>query len=161
VIALTLKDEFDPAYPQLPIPRLLAEGAFDPQAPASVGQTAFAGAFVDTGSPYVIVPHKVHQSGLLRYYDDHGPQPFRTAGMLGAPILQHMVDVGVRFLTRQPVYAYRPAHFIRVRAYLLDKHIRASVRVVIGLQAIKTYLSLYVGDARAYFLEPGESIQAP
>jgi hypothetical protein len=161
VIPLTARNEYLKAYPQFPIPRLVGEGEFEPRVAPAGGRTAFSSAFIDIGSPYVIIPYKVHHLGLLRVYQDFGPQPYSLPSMAGAPVLQRFVEVGIHFLVAQPTLEYRPAQYAQVKAYLLAKNIRPTDRVVIGLDAIRTHFPLFTGAAQSFFLEPGDVVQIP
>ncbi|MCI0460680.1 MAG: hypothetical protein L0Z62_27315 [Gemmataceae bacterium] len=162
MIPLIQRQDPDPFYPSLLIPRLFVHGAFEPWVLPLDGQTAFSGAFVDTGAPYVIIPYKTHRTGKIKIYQDLGPQPYRLTSMGGAPLLQPMAEVGVCFLAQIPGgYEYRPASFAVVKAFLLAKQVRPKERVVIGLDAMRTHFPLYANGARAFFLEAGESTQVP
>ncbi|MCC6418328.1 MAG: hypothetical protein IT429_08805 [Gemmataceae bacterium] len=143
--------------------RLLADGAFEPLVPPIDGRTAFAGAIVDTGAPYVIIPHILHRAGHIKVYTDLGSQPYRVLSMSGAPLMQPFVEVGLCFLAKGDAgaFAYRPAPCVPVKAYLLEQNVSPIRRVVIGLDAIRTHLPLYADGNRAFFLEPGESAQIP
>jgi hypothetical protein len=161
VIPLKFSDTPEPRFPQLPIPRLLVSGAFEPWIPSLIGQTAFAEAIVDTGAPYTIIPHYVHGAGLIKVYNDLGQQPYRLTSMSGAPLMQRMVEVGIRFLVRRAGWDYVPADFVVVRAYFLDVNVRPLRKVVIGLDAIRPHFPLFADSSRAFFFEPGESLQLP
>ncbi len=162
MIPLLLRDELVPDHPQLPIPRLLIDGQFEPSVGPPDARTAFAVAYVDTGAPYVIIPHKTHKSGLIRIYQDLGLQPYRLSSMGGVPLLQAMVEVSVRFLVPVPGgYDYFPPQFAPVKAYLLEQNLRPIDRVVIGLDAIRTHFPLFVNATRAFFFEPGDRVQLP
>jgi len=163
VIPLTFQNTPDPSYPQFLIPRLVVSGIVEPWVPPLDGRTAFAGAFVDTGAPYVIIPHILHQAGHIKIHNDLGLQPYRLTSMGGSALMQPFVEVGVRFLVTTPGGSpdYRPARFSLVKAYLLDQNVRPTRRVVIGLDAMQTHFPLYADGKRAFFLEPGESVQVP
>jgi hypothetical protein len=116
---------------------------------------------VDTGAPYVIIPHKVHRARLIKVHADLGHRPFGTLSGPGGSRPQPFAEVGIRFLVQRPNLHYRPAQFAPVRAYLLEPGVRPIDRVVIGLDAMHTRFPLVTDGKRALFLEPGDSIQLP
>jgi hypothetical protein len=160
VIPLVLREEPVPGHSPLTIPRLVVDGEFEPSVPPGVS-TAFAGAFVDTGAPYVIIPYTVHRSRLLAIHADLGVRPYRLLSGSGPPISQRFAEVGIHFLVPDNPPASRPVPFAVVKAYLLDPNVRPVHRVVIGLDAMRTRFPLYVNGARALFLELGESLTVP
>jgi hypothetical protein len=160
VIPLTFKDDPDPAYPHLPIPRLLVSGLFEPSVGPPDMRTYFGQAFVDTGSPYAIIPYRLHHGSPIKIYSHLGLQPYRTVGTAGPPLLQPLAEVAVRFLVTHPVHGWRPPQFVRVKAYLLEQNVRPG-RVVIGLDSILKCFPLFAGAGGSFFLEPGEPLPVP
>jgi hypothetical protein len=158
VIPLTFRDSPDPAYPWFPIPRLLVAGLFEPWQLPPDGRTVFDAAFIDTAAPYVIIPHALHRSGLIRIYNDLGPQPYRVLSMGTQTVWQPFAEVGIRFLVMKPSPRYRPDSFAMVKAYLLEQGVTPTGRVVIGLDAIRSHFRLYVGQAGAFLLESGDAV---
>jgi hypothetical protein len=161
MIPLEIRDEQAIGPPPLRIPRVVSDGQFEPRGGIPVSATAFAAAYVDTGAPYVIIPYKVHRSGLIRVHTNRGLQPYGILSGSGGSLLQPFAEVGIRFLIQRPKPDYRPAQYAIVRAYLLEPGIRPTERVVIGLDAIQTYFPLYAEGKRAFFLEPGDSLTVP
>src|SRR5262249_50761318 len=100
--------------------------------------TFVATALVDSAAPYVVIPYSVHGSQHLRIHQGFGERPYRILSEHGEPHLQPFVEVGVRFLAKQPdgAFAYWPAHFVRVRAYLLDQATRPKKTVLVGAHAL-------------------------
>lgn len=161
MIPLTFLNERPRAYPQFRIPRLLVGGQFEPRAWPANGRTDFGGAIVDTGAGYVIIPYAVHHPGLLQIHRDLGSQPYRLTSMTASPIMQRLVEVGIRFLVVSPTLEYRPAQYVRVAAYLLAQNVRPTGKVIIGLDAIRKHFALFLDATRAFFLEPGDRLQIP
>jgi hypothetical protein len=161
MIPLEIRDEQAPGPPPLRIPRVLSDGQFEPRGGIPVSATAFAAAYVDTGAPYVIIPYKVHRSRLIQVHINLGLQPYGTLSGSGGSLMQPFAEVGIRFLIQRPKPDYRPAQFAIVRAYLLEPGIRPIDRVVIGLDAMHTHFPLFTDGKRAFFLEPGDSLQIP
>lgn len=161
MIPLTVTTHIESGFPQFPIVRLTVGGVFEPNSPPLDSRTAFAGAIVDTGAPYVIVPYSVHAPGWIKIYADLGMFPYRTGSVAGPPLLQRFAEVGLRFFVSGPPPEYRPQVPVVVKAYLLDAGISPTRCVVIGLDLIRTRFPLYADDIRAFLLEPGDSIQLP
>ena len=161
MIPLEIRDEQALGPPPLRIPRVVSDGQFEPRGGIPVSATAFAAAYVDTGAPYVIIPYKVHRSGLIQVHTDLGLQPYGILSGSGSSLMQPFAEVGVRFLVQKPKNHYRPAQFANVRAYLLEPGIRLTDRVVIGLDAMHTHFPLFTDGKRAFFLEPGDTLQIP
>lgn len=113
-------------------------GEFETLPGAPAGVAAFGKAFVDTGSPYLIIPPgKFHSH--LKVYHDHGPKPFSSYTKI---VLQPFVEVGLHFLMETPQLPYQPEGFVRVKAFLLEPHYKGKA-VVIGLDTISQF-ALYL-----------------
>lgn len=154
MIPLDRHTHFEPPN-NFPVRRLRIDGEFEVKTGLPHYRAAFANAIVDTGSPYVIIPHFVHKPGL-KIYPDLGRQPYQLKSINSQ---QPFAEVGLRFMVQQPVRAFRPPKFVRVKAYLLESGV-APHKVVIGLDAIEQHFILYVPPqpADAYFLETGDAI---
>ena len=161
MIPLILRDEQLSNLPGFSFPRLRANGEFEARATAPAGITSFAGAYVDTGATFVIIPYVVHCSGFIKIHANLGTRPYRILSGPGTSSQQPFAEVGIHFLVDQPQPHYRPAHFVIVRAYLLEPNVRPTKDVVIGLDAIRTHFPLYADGKRAFFLEPGDTLQIP
>lgn len=154
MIPLTRHTHYEPPT-NLSIRRLLLEGIFEPIQNIS-SSALFFNAIVDTGSPYVIVPHSVHKHGI-KIYQDLGTQPYKIGGQ--SKIFQPFAEIGFRFLLHKPVLAYHPLDYLRVKACLLEPNILPR-KAVIGLDAIEQHFTLYVPPPPkdALLLEAGDAI---
>src|SRR5262245_23745807 len=116
---------------RFPVPRIMVDGLLEPDQLPCDGKTAFAGAIVDSGAPFVIVPHKVHSAAPIRIYQDFGMEPYGLFTAPGGPLLQRFVEVGLAFLVPGSPPSYRPANFVRVKAYLVDDQTPLDYHLVI------------------------------
>lgn len=168
----TIPLKYDPGTGSFPIPRLFADVYFEPANQAPTSKTFYENAFVDTGAPYLILPHSFHSSGSIKVCQHHGKQLYRVRSMGGAPVLQSFATVEIRFLvntqeaharqqvwsqlTNQPApaalgqsqkaWSYEPGQPLEVQAYLLEPRIPPGA-VVIGLKALHDhFIFVMVGD---------------
>src|SRR5204863_9462317 len=97
IIPLVWKDYFEPHHPDFPIPRLLADVLLEPSRPdAPAAYTYFAGAFIDTAAPYVVIPHDAHHAGHVKLYQDLGQRPYQLLAEQGVVNVQRFAEVGLR-----------------------------------------------------------------
>ena len=160
MIIVTLKENFDPRYPDFPVRRLVVDLLFEPrQSDTPPAYTYYEGAFIDTAAPYVVIPYNLHSSGHLKIHQDLGRKPYRSLAETGALLLQPFAMVGLRFLVKTPTgqFAYEPEQFLTVKAYLLDAQIHPLKRVLLGLDLILENFLLQVNKDHSFLQLLAES----
>jgi hypothetical protein len=176
MIPIPLKYDLGP-NPHFPFPRLLADAYFEPASGVPDAATNFPGAIVDTGAPYLIIPHTFHASGRIKIHAHLGSRPYRLTSMTGGPIQQPFVEVGLQFLVdaraaqscwdawcqlSQPAnpaafdpqlsrYSYQLPRPVVVQAYLLDEGVRPN-KVVVGLAALRDHFTFVMAGETAFLL---------
>ncbi len=80
MIPVDFSDEHaEPEYPDFPIYRYKMEMIRIESAGGLPGSTCVeAGAFVDLGAPYLVLPYHVHHHRDIRIHEDFGLRPYRT-----------------------------------------------------------------------------------
>jgi hypothetical protein len=95
-IRLRFKEHPTPHDPGLLVPRLQADVLFEPYELPCDARTFFAGAILDTGAPFAVIPFSVHKSGRIKIHQELGRHVYRVLSMEG-PQFQRFVVVGIRF----------------------------------------------------------------
>ena len=159
MIPLRLADYIEGRAPDFPIPRLTVNVHFES---ARMGlpiiSTYSEAAFVDTGSPFVIIPHSVHCQGFLRIRQDFGRKPYRVLSETGEYLTQPFAEIGIHFLVRRPDgrLEFEPEPDVPVKAYLLEPGIRPTGRVIVGLETLYENFVLHLEKPEAYLRLRGQ-----
>jgi hypothetical protein len=137
----------DSRFPDFVVPRLQTAVLFEPTRPETPEAYTFSPkAFLDSATPYTVVPHTVHCSGHIKIYQDLGQRPYRVLSVSGEPLLQRFAEVGLRL--RGPVLPegkidYLPESFVRVKAFLLEANVRPLGVVLVGLDTLLSHFVLH------------------
>jgi hypothetical protein len=94
-IPLRFRQEVSDRDPGFLIPRLRVDVLLE-QERMEAAKSFFANAVVDTGSPYVVLPHRFHTAAKPRIYTDLGQHLYRVSSMSGARF-QPFAEVGLKF----------------------------------------------------------------
>ncbi len=159
MIPLRAAEYREDSAPDFPIPRLMADVHFEPDsAVLPFAVTYFQAAIVDTGSPFVIIPHRVHFQRHLRIRQDFGRKPYRVLSATGDFLSQSFVEVGIHFTVRRPDgrLAFEPALFVPVKAYLLEAGVRPTGRVILGLETLYDNFVLHLDKPDAFLQVRGQ-----
>jgi hypothetical protein len=150
MIPLSLAPTIEKPWPQFPLWRVKVDVWLEPADPNVMPfMTRWAGAIVDIGAPYSILPHRFHHQGLVHIRQDFGYRPFRILAKQ-APVMQRFVEVGIRFLVTKPQMAYQPDQFLPIKAYLLDAGQRPTGVFVLGLDALREHFRTHIEEGNSF-----------